>query len=250
MIKKSLIVVALCSSIVGASDIQKVIDSKATVNNASKLSQKKIDTYVEQSNSLYQKYKRAQKELEEQKKYNEQLALLVDKQKIEIPKIENKLTQIDVTNKKIIPLMFQMVSTYEEFLKRDTKFLEDERSARVEQLKDYLSNPELDTAQRFQAIIESYKVEYNYARTLEAYRSTLKNSDTEQTVDFLRVGRVALYYQTLDGLQSGYFDASNNRWVLLPEEYNDSIKQGIDIARKKASPDFLTLPMIASKDKK
>ena len=41
------------------------------------------------------------------------------------------------------------------------------------------------------------------ARTIEAYRDSLESEGVKRTVDFVRVGRVGLYYQSLDGARAG-----------------------------------------------
>lgn len=250
MIKKNIFVLVCLVLSLNADKVDNMLENKIDANKNSQLSQKKIDGYSEKYENLYNEYLRVNKELEEQTIYNKQLSLITDKQKEEIPRLEQQIKGLEVTNKKIVPLMFEMVDKLDDFVSIDTVFLEHERKERVKKLKDYLSNPDMNTAEQFRAILESYKVEYSYARTLEVYRSELSDSDTTgKTVDFLRVGRLALYYQTLDGLQSGYYDLQSRKWIVLEKKYNELINKAIKMARKKISPDFLTLPIMSAKDK-
>jgi hypothetical protein len=65
-------------------------------------------------------------------------------------------------------------------------------------------------------------------------------------VDFLRVGRIALVYQTTDGALSGAWDTSAGNWVELPSgEFDSAIRKGIRIAKKQATIELLNMPVAA-----
>ncbi|MEA3523915.1 MAG: DUF3450 domain-containing protein [Campylobacterota bacterium] len=234
-----------------AADVDIMVKKVDTAHKQSAISQKNIDAYAEQRETLYDKYVALQKELEAQKIYNRQLELITATQKSKIPVLKQQLLDIEVTQKKIIPLMFEMVETLDTFVAVDSPFLLQERSGRVANLKSYLSNPDITLSEQFRMIFESYKIEYNYARTLEVYRSQLDPKDSQsKTVDFLRVGRVGLYYQSLDREESALYDIENKKWVRLDNSYNSVVLKAIKMARKKIAPDFLTLPVLASKGSK
>lgn len=250
MINKSIVVLAYLALSLNANQVDKMLETNKNANSSSQVSQKRIDGYSDKYENIYNEYLHLNKELEEQTIYNKQLSLIVNKQKEEIPQLQKQIQDIDVTNEKIVPLMFEMVEKLEHFVSIDTVFLQQERKQRVEKLKDYLSNPDMSTAEQFRTILESYKIEYGYARTLEVYRSELtdNNFTTGKTVDFLRVGRLALYYQTIDSSECGFYDLKSRKWVVLDKKHNELIAKAIKIARKKISPDFLTLPVMSSKD--
>ena len=248
---KGLIVLLFLALSLNADIVDNMLKSKKDANINSQASQKKIDKYSEKKENLYDEYLRINKELQEQTVYNKQLSLIVDKQKKEIPQLQKQIQDIETTNKQIIPVMFEMVKKLDHFVSLDTIFLQRERKERVRKLKDYLYNPNMSIAEQFRTILEGYKIEYSYARTLEAYRSELlDNNKSEKIVDFLRVGRLALYYQTIDSSESGYYDLQSRKWIVLDKKYNQPIHKAIEIARQKISPDFLTLPAISHKGEK
>lgn len=247
MIQKSMIILTLLSISLSADSVDKMIDDKQSANAKSQVTQKNIDKYSEKSENLYEDYLLVKKELEEQTIYNKQLTQITQAQKKELPQLQKQIQDIEVTNRKIVPLMFEMVEKLDRFVSIDTVFLKQEREDRVNKLKSYLSNPNMSTAEQFRTILESYKIEYGYSRTLEVYRSELIENNTSKTVDFLRIGRVALYYQTIDSTESGYYDLQSGKWIVLDKKYNEAIKKAINIARKKLSPDFLTLPILSAK---
>ena len=63
----------------------------------------------------------------------------------------------------------------------------------------------------------------------------------------LRFGRIALLYQTLDGHETGYWDANQQRWVVDPE-YAHSFKEGIAVAKKAHAPEMLVVPVPAPQE--
>ena len=65
-------------------------------------------------------------------------------------------------------------------------------------------------------------------------------------MNILRVGRVALMYQTDDGEETAAFDPTTREWIQLEGgEYKNAVTKGIRIAEKQASIDVLKLPVSA-----
>ena len=85
------------------------------------------------------------------------------------------------------------------------------------------------------------KIENDYGNTIEAYRASLNSSNN--SVDFLRLGRVALYYQRLDGSEAGFWNRETKAWEILPSSYRSAIRDGLRIARKQAAPDLIIVPV-------
>ena len=70
-----------------------------------------------------------------------------------------------------------------------------------------MDRADVTISEKYRRIVEAYQVEMDYGRTIEAYEGKLGDGADARTVQFLRVGRVALLYQTLDGKETGYWDA-------------------------------------------
>ena len=62
-------------------------------------------------------------------------------------------------------------------------------------------------------------------------------------VDIFRLGRISLFFQSLDQTQSGYFNQAQSVWKTLPAEYNREIHAAIEIGTKRRSADLLNLPV-------
>jgi hypothetical protein len=59
---------------------------------------------------------------------------------------------------------------------------------------------------------------------------------------------LSIFYQTLNGKESGYWDKQEKKWSTLSDDYNRSIAQGILIAKKQAPPDLIKLPITAPEE--
>jgi len=251
MKRKMILIFGCVALLVASSNVDKIIDSDKVANQTGASIQKHIDSLSNKNDVLYEEYLNVKKELDEQQSYNKQLKLITDAQNKQIPKLEQQLKDLEQTKKKIIPLMFEMVDTLNKFVQVDTPFLIEEREQRVKNLKSYLSNPDISLSEEYRTIIDSYKIEYNYARTVGVYRAQLDSHDENSpTVDFLRVGRVGFYYQTLDKKKSAMYDLKTHRWVIIDDKYNNKLDNAINIARKKHAPDFFVLPILKAKDTK
>ena len=91
--------------------------------------------------------------------------------------------------------------------------------------------------------MEAYIIEADYGRTVEAYRGDIKLEEQIKSVDFLRIGRTGLYFQTLDGNETGRWNEQKKDWETLDDGYTRTVRDGLRIARKQAPPDLLKLPI-------
>jgi hypothetical protein len=127
----------------------------------------------------------------------------------------------------------------------DAPFLPEERSQRVERVKELMDDPNVAVGERYRRLMEAYTIEMDYARNIDTYAAMLDFGGRQREVNFLRVGRMALLYQTLDRSETGYWDAHNSTWVVLGDEYRTPVNEGIRMARRLAAPDLITLPITA-----
>ena len=96
---------------------------------------------------------------------------------------------------------------------------------------------------KYRVLLEAFQQELEFGRGIEAWRGDLKLGEETLTVEFLRLGRTAFYFQSMDGQRSGYWDRAYKQWVEVPREYNEDIKHGLRIARNQLAPQLLALPM-------
>ncbi|QBQ53622.1 DUF3450 domain-containing protein [Nitrosococcus wardiae] len=228
-----------------AASLEGVVGAQAKTEQAAAKSQEKIDALSEETAELLAEYRQVTAQLDSLRTYNRQLGKLIRSQKEEFTSLQQQLSEIEVTQREIVPLMLRMVSSLEQFVALDIPFLPHERQTRIQQLKALMDRADVGLSEKYRRVLEAFQVEVEYGRTIEAYRGTLEMDGKSRTVDFLRIGRTALFFHTLDGKTCGRWDAHEQRWSVLPDGYRSAVTQGLRIARKQAPPDLLLLPIRA-----
>jgi hypothetical protein len=207
-------------------------------------SQERLNKLNDETRELLLQYRQYLSETKNLGEYTKQLAVQVDSQREEMKFVGTQLAEIDVTAREVMPLMQRMLETLDRFVELDVPFQLEERRKRVGSLKEMMNRADVSISEKYRRIIEAYQIETEYGRTLEAYQGELEEGDGARTVRFLRMGRVALMYQTMDGKETGYWDAGQKKWV-VDDTYRAAVQQGFDVADKKGAPDLLTAPVPA-----
>ncbi len=210
-------------------------------------SQQRIDALSDETESLFSRYSSALKQIDAINVYNQQMEELLQSQQVELASLRDQLDRVEIVTRDVTPLMLRMIGALEAFVELDVPFLLEERTGRVNELRKLMSRSDVSNSEKYRRIMEAYQIENEYGRTIEAYRATLKRGGSEVTVDFLRFGRIALVYQTLDENEAGVWDQESRAWRELDSsEYRTAIRQGLRIARKQAAPDLIRLPLPAA----
>lgn len=220
--------------------LKNAIDTQVKAEVSAKKSQEKVDGLSDQTDQMLAEYRNVIRQTDSLRIYNEQLDKLVLSQQEEMTSINSQLVNIETTQREIVPLMLKMIDVIAEFVALDIPFLPEERAFRIAALQALMERADVSLAEKYRRILEAYQVETEYGRTIEAYQGDLVLNDETRTVDFLRIGRVSLYYLTLDGQEAGIWD---NGWQAIDDSYRQSIEKGLKVAKKQLPPDLLVLPV-------
>lgn len=240
------VIFALAYPVAGISQsVDDVLAKQQSRTKMAQSSQQKIDAVVDDTRVLEDKYKAVLKEIEGLQVYNTLLQRQIDRQELQKVQLTESIDGIEVINRQIIPLMTKMIASLEQFIELDVPFLLDERRNRVALLTETLERQDVSVAEKFRKVTEAYQIENEFGRTIESYKDTLNVDGGVLEVDFLRIGRIGLMYQTADGKVAGVWDQNNREWVELGNEYRSEIRKGIRIASKQIAPELLMLPVDA-----
>jgi predicted RNase H-like nuclease (RuvC/YqgF family) len=240
------IVPALMAAPAGA-QLAEALTAQAQVDREAAASQETLNGLRERTQDAAGRYAQALADAESLERYNNQLQEQVASQQTEIASIERQLVEIETTNREVQPLMQQMVDTLDRFVQLDVPFLIEERTARVNGLKEMMNRADVTISEKYRRILEAYQIELEYGRTLDAYEGRLTADSGERTVEFVRLGRVSLMYRTLDGSETGYYDNIQKRWVADPS-YSDAVEEALRVARGDGAPELLTVPVQAPQE--
>lgn len=221
---------------------QALAEGEALMTEAQR-SQQRIDQLDDATREALNRYRHAIQQKDQLAGYNQQLAKMVESQRRELDDLQAQLATIEETQAEVMPLLQRMLTSLEQFIELDVPFLEDERADRLAQLKALMIRPEVTVAEKYRRVLEAYQIESDYGRTLEAWRGSLDIDENTRVVEFLRLGRLMLFYQTLDGHTQGYWNNEARAWRPLPASYNRTLQQGLAIARQQQTPGLLRLPL-------
>lgn len=237
----STLVLLALSGLVRAQSLDTTVQAEQSINQQSAQSQARVTGLARQTQDMLTEYRAVVRETESLNIYNDNLERVVIDQREEIESINRQLAGLEETNRGVIPLMLDMIDTLEQIIEADIPFHIESRRRRVAALRDMMDQAEVTASEKYRAVTSFYKSELEFGRTTEAYSDTLPTSG--QTVEFLRVGRTLLIYQSSDGSLTGWFNPQTRSFEGLPEKYRLEVKEGLAIARNEKAPNLVVLPV-------
>lgn len=234
----------LATSPVLANTLDSSLNLQQRIDADARQTQVAINQLDDEAEQLLTEYRVTTRETDSLKRYNRQLEKQIASQVAEMESIQRQLEQINDVSREVVPMMLRMIDTLEQFVELDLPFLLGERTRRVDDLRETMDRADVSTSEKYRRIVEAYQTEMEFGRTIEAYQGELALDGTNKVVDFLRVGRVALMYQTLDAGTTGYFDTATRSFV-ADNSYKTAVRDGLRIARKQTAPDLLIVPVAA-----
>ena len=223
--------------------VKATIGEQQKAEQAAVTSQKRVEALDDEASKAVADYRQMLAETQSLKAYNEQMAGQVASQQSQLSEMTKQLDEIATTSREVLPLMQKMLTTVGQYVALDMPFLPEERKNRIANLESMITRADVSTSEKYRRIVEAYQIEMEYGRTIEAYQGKVD----DKTVELLRVGRVALMYQTLDGKETGYWDVDAKKWV-VDRDYHDAMVKALKVAKKQAAPDFIEAAIHAPKE--
>ena len=156
---------------------------------------------------------------------------------------EKQLADIGHVTEGIKPFLWELAGRIEALAEDGPPFLKEERRQRVNRLNEIMAEPDVPVSEQYRKAMEALLVEAEYGNTIEVYQQTIDAQGRTMLVNIFRLGRISLFYQTLDRQENGWFNVAENRWEKLPKTYNREISSAIDIGARRQPVELLTLPL-------
>ncbi|HEX7081323.1 MAG TPA: DUF3450 domain-containing protein [Gammaproteobacteria bacterium] len=182
-------------------------------------------------------------DIDSMRRYNEHLERLIETQQVDIESLTAQTASLDAVAEAVDPLLQRMYSELAEFVRSDLPFLVEERMERLDRLETLMAQPAM-WAEKFRRLMEAYQIEIEYGRTMAAYEGAL---DDGRDAEFVHLGRVSLMYRTVDGTETGYWDAERGAWV-ADSDYARAIDEALRMAKEEIAPDLVILPLPAPRE--
>ena len=211
----------------------------------SKDSQTVVSDFSDETQDLLGQYRLVLQQIDRLIAYNDYVERLIVDQEAQITDIREQLDQFALIERGIVPLMLDSIDTLDKFIDLDVPFLLEERKARVARLRTIMNLSDVTVSEKYRQIMDAYQIETTYGRDIEAYTGLLEIDGVSRQVDFLRIGRTSLTYQTPDQEETGFWNKQDKQWEKLPNKYQNYVTHGLRVARKQVTPNLLELPIEA-----
>ena len=240
-----LIVVAtlLGSSLAFADQIQPLLDVGEQRQNSEQVSQTKIDSMDDDTSLIINEFKTVSKQIEGLRVYNAQMRKQIERQEERLKEIDKTMKEAQVMQRQIPPFTRRMLAGIEKSIELDMPFHLAERKERIAFANAAIDNPTVSPAEGLRQVLETFNVEMEYGRKLDNYKDTIEIEGQQREVNVLRVGRLALVYQSSDESLTGAWDNNTDQWVPLDNSYRNPTRKGLKIANRLATVDMLELPI-------
>ena len=192
------------------------------------------------------RYARLMADAESIAAHNEFIQRQIGSQESELAELQAQLASLDTTSAQFGPLLERMFASLEQFVAADVPFLDpvSDRKARMDRLRELMTTEGTSPAERFRRLMEAYQIEMEYGRTMSDYKGSLPDG---REAEFVRVGRVSLLYRTVDGAETGYWDAGQKQWV-IDNDFKGAVIEALRISRKELAPDLIEVPVPAPQE--
>lgn len=242
------IAVVAASGSVFAQTVDEVLKADQRRISLAQASQERINKVVESTRDISDEYRSINKEIDGLRVYNRLMTAQTDGQQATLDDIALSMDQVDLINRQIFPLMERMIDGLEQSIALDIPFVLEERTNRIAGLKETIARSDVSVAEKFRKVMEAYQIENDFGRTIEWYREEIEipgQAGIRRDMNFLRVGRIGLFFQSDDAKITGAWSQESGQYVLLDDEHRNEIKKGLRIARQQIAPDLLLVPVSA-----
>lgn len=204
--------------------------------------QQKIDAVDDATRKALGELRSIEREAGRLRAYNDELEPLVARQAQTIAQREASLEALSETREALPVLMRHLVERLYQLIEADLPFLREERLARVDALAAMLADGEMQPADKLDRLLSAWRTELGYGRNLDSWRDKLVGAKARE-VEYLRLGRLGLYYLTPDGDTGGVWHAATGDWQPLNNAQRAEVRKGLRIAREQRAPELLALPV-------
>lgn len=222
---------------------QSSLKTLAQTHAAGAKSQQHINQLDSATQQLLQEYQAIVQKRDYQQFYQYQLQQLAQEQARKKADLQQQLLDIGQVQLKLQPLLVRMVQALKTFIDLDMPFHREQRQQGIVQLQRRVNSPSIALPDKYQLLLEGFQIELAYGQTIGTYRDTLTQDGVRLSVDILRIGRIAMYYRSLDGEALGYWHQAQRQWQPLPKVYQAPIKRAMRVASQQLAPELLSLPM-------
>lgn len=174
--------------------------------------------------------------------YVRQQEKVIESQVREKESLEDQLGRVDEITAQTVPMLQDMVADLETFVNADLPFKLEQRQERIDLLKTAMESADVPIVEQYRLIIDAYKAEMEYGRTVQTWPETVQIDGNDVMVDMFLYGRAALVYLSPDRRHAARYDRASGDWVGVNNAFKDEIAAAIRQAQGKSTPGVMYAP--------
>jgi len=205
--------------------------------------QKSETQWREERQKMVADFERLQEEKQQLEARHKAMAEGVEAAKVRIAAKQAQLEAIGQIGAHVQPFLDELLAALRRRLDEDLPFLGEERRKRLETLTVLRNDPEVSVSEKARKVFEALLVEAEYGNTIEVYQETITVQGRSILANILRLGRIGLFYQSLDQRACGFYNVAAGVWQPLDNSYNRTLQTAIEIGAKQRPVEILALPI-------
>jgi len=209
---------------------------------ASAASQSRIENDDDAADQASREYRAVLQQKDNIALFVAQQDIYLQSQTSEIQSLRNQLGTVEQIKQGMSPMMLKMAAKLEDTINADLPFNLAERTARIEDVKRVLSDPDVSPAEQYRRVLNAYKIEVSYGQGVDSYEGA-HPTRPGNVVNFIRFGRTSLVYVTKDEAEIAKYNLDDDGWQVLTGADALAMRQAIRIAKGEAAPGIVYAPV-------
>ncbi len=236
------LVVGLAMPVAAQSQLRQALDTGEQATRKAEQVQEQINQLDDQRSDMVGEFRTNLQRTQAAQLYARQQEKVVESQRRELESLTEQLGRVDEITAQTTPMLLDMITDLEAFVKADLPFKSEERTQRIEDLRAAMENPQVPIVEQYRLIIEAYKSEMEYGRTIQTWPQEIDIDGSPVMVDMFLYGRVALVYMSPDRKYAARYDRASSAWVPVESKFKEDIAKAIKVAKGTTTPSVLYAP--------
>lgn len=228
-----------------SAQLESALNTAKASTSASAASQQRVERLDDEADTAVREFRAVLQQKDNIALFVAQQDIFLQSQKSEIASLRRQLGTVEQIKQGMSPMMLKMAAEIEDAIKDDMPFNLAERMARVERMKNTLSDPNVSPAEQYRQVLNAFKIEVSYGQGIDSYEG-MHPTKPGNVVNFLRFGRVSLVYMTKDESEVGRYNLDTKSWDVLSGADALALRKAIRISRGEAAPDVVFAPVSVS----
>lgn len=240
----AVLIAGMAMPAVAQGQLRQALDTGEQATRKAEQVQDQINQLDDQRSDMVSEFRTLLQRTQAAQLYARQQEKVVESQRRELESLTEQLGRVDEITAQTTPMLIDMIDDLERFVQADLPFRLNDRTESINALRTAMENPQVPIVEQYRLIIEAYKREMEYGRTIQTWPEEIAVEGVEAPVmvDMFLYGRVALVYLSPDNKYAARYDRASKAWVPVPGKFKEDIAQAIKVAKGTTTPSVLYAP--------